>query len=176
LSLVFPAHASTLYTNPIEIIAFLVTFALVASIWYSHRRIFETYFAPTPLAVILNFAVLASTVLLSFMLQVFLHYRSDLQDFTVAALGYFTTYAITYVLLGALCAAGTRSRWPDLTADQRREGVRKSTRTTLVGIAFVTGLALCNPLRLPIVYAPMFIVPILLASRVAFRFILPRIR
>ncbi|HEX4013907.1 MAG TPA: TMEM175 family protein [Candidatus Cybelea sp.] len=72
LTLVVPNHAAALVDNPTWLIAYVWTFALVCIMWASHYWTFRYVFVPTPFCLIVNYAKLALTVLLIFMVQVLL--------------------------------------------------------------------------------------------------------
>ena len=62
LNLALPRHAMNIYTQPFALAAFAFTFLVVSLLWYSHNRLFEYFFVPTPLTVALNFVTLALVV------------------------------------------------------------------------------------------------------------------
>ena len=44
-----PHRASDVYTHPVALTAFAVTFAVIVAFWWSHHRLFAEYFVPSPL-------------------------------------------------------------------------------------------------------------------------------
>jgi uncharacterized membrane protein len=72
LTLVVPDHAAALVEHQDWLVAYVWTFALVCVLWASHYWTFRYVFVPTPLCLVVNYAKLALTVLLVFMVQVLL--------------------------------------------------------------------------------------------------------
>jgi uncharacterized membrane protein len=108
-TLIVPPHATALTANPGWLLAFLWTFALVCLMWWSHNRIFRTSFVPTPLAIVLNFVLLATIVLLVYFAQVFAR-ATTMNDLIVAARLYFGMLAINYLITACLYAITHGSR------------------------------------------------------------------
>ena len=104
------------------LIAFVMTFAIVATIWLSHNRLSAHYFVRNGWMVFLNFVLLAFTLLAVFMLQVLEHYQG-VGSLDAASIGYVTCFVAVYALLCILYAIGVRARWPDLDLERRRLGV-----------------------------------------------------
>jgi hypothetical protein len=143
LNLVVPPHAADFVNRPIGIIAFVFTFAVVASFWSTHNAIFRNFFVPYRLMVFVNFVALGAIVLQVFALQLWLHFGQTPTDGVAAARIYFGIFSITFFNLSLLSGLGTLYRWPDLTAALRRDGVRRTIRIgcTALGTALATGVA-----------------------------------
>lgn len=139
LSLVLPGHAVDFVQRPVGIIAFLITFAVIARFWWTHFVIFEHYFVPNRLMIACNFVALATMILLIFSLQLYLHFV-PLGQGIVASRIYFGTFVISYGLLDAMIALGLRYRWNALSLERRRTGIQSALR--LLGT--VAGCALGN--------------------------------
>jgi uncharacterized membrane protein len=137
INVVIPAHASEFITHPVAIAAFLLTFAVVARFWWIHAEIMRTFFVPTPLMVLINFAALAAVVLQIFALQLFVHFAPSDVDGVDAVRIYIGVFAVTYLALTALVATGMRVLGSELSPEVRRNGVRKSIGygTLAVGLA-----------------------------------------
>uniref|UniRef100_E6Q353 Uncharacterized protein n=1 Tax=mine drainage metagenome TaxID=410659 RepID=E6Q353_9ZZZZ len=71
--LLIPGHAIALVTNLNWLMYYLLTFAIVALMWWSHYRLFKTIFYPDTVNILLNYAWLASVGLLVFFMQVTAH-------------------------------------------------------------------------------------------------------
>lgn len=80
LSFIIPAHAAEVYTHSAAPIAFVLTFTIVASTWYSHHWLFERLFVPTPFTLFVNFATLASLIWLVYQFQVYLHFAPSTHE------------------------------------------------------------------------------------------------
>ena len=122
LSLVIPAHAIDFVQRPAGIIAFLVTFLLVVRFWWLHFVLFEHYFEPNRLMITCNFLALASLILQTFSLQLYLHFV-PLSEGVVASRLYFGFFVLSYGLLCVMLALGLRYRWASLSIRRRRAGV-----------------------------------------------------
>lgn len=104
-NLVIPPHPLVIFTQPVGLVAFVFTFAVVASIWWSHSLLFQHFFVPVRPTYALCFIALALTVLVVFTLQVWLHFVGS-PDSLDAARVYFGTIALTYCVMGALFIIG----------------------------------------------------------------------
>ena len=100
-TLVMPAHAQALIDNPGWLVGFLWTFALVCLMWWNHNRIFRAGFKATPAALVLNFVLLASIVLIVYFAQVFARV-STLHDGLVAARLYFAALGLSAIFTALL--------------------------------------------------------------------------
>ncbi len=166
LSLTFPQHVAMLYRDPTWLLAFLVTFTIVTALWYRHHRIFDQYFEPVPLQVGLNFVVLALVLLLTYMLQVYLHFSASAHA-ALAVTGYLGAFAATWLALGALEGVAVRRRWATLAYEQRRRGTLDALRNIGSGLALLIGLAITTATG-AVPYLAVWAVPIVaLAARVA---------
>jgi uncharacterized membrane protein len=103
-TLVLPPHPQSLLSNPGWFFAFCWTFALVCSMWWNHNRVFRIPFHPTTAALIANFTLLASIVLLIFFAELFAHAMTTPDAFVAARL-YFATLAVNYLLTAWLYQA-----------------------------------------------------------------------
>ena len=89
-------HAGSLFT-------FLASFAIVCSLWYFHHRLFQSFFVPRALPIVLNFIWLAVVVLL-----VFASINASSGGFAhrIPTLRYFGLYALAYGILSVQTALG----------------------------------------------------------------------
>ena len=139
LSLALPVHIAQLWQNPLWLFAYIWTFAVIASIWYTHQRLFSYYFTVRPYTVFLNFALLFLIGLMVYFVQVFVHVAGE-PDRLWAFLIYFCVQGLSFLVMGTLYAQGVRARWQHLDADLRYTGVRNAARTLTAGAAILTGV------------------------------------
>jgi len=134
LSLVIPAHAVDFVQRPVGLVAFFVTFFIVVRFWWTHFRIFRSYFEPNRLMMTLNFVALAALIVQVFSLQLYLHFV-PLGQGMVAARIYFGFFVVSYGVLALMFVAGMFYRRKLLSAREFGAGVRDS----LAIIGAVTG-------------------------------------
>lgn len=86
---------------------FLASFAIVCSLWYFHHRLFQSFFVPQALPVVLNFIWLAVVVLL-----VFVSMQASSGGFAHRSptLLYFGLYALSYAILAVQTLLGIALR------------------------------------------------------------------
>jgi uncharacterized membrane protein len=141
LNLALPRHAMDVYTQPFALAAFAFTFLVVALVWYSHNRLFEYFFVPTPSTVTLNFLTLALVVWLVYQLQVFVHFQATSES-DAAAVSYIVTFSAVWLLLAALFAISMRVRWGAIPVEERRIGIVSIVRLASIGFGSLATLAL----------------------------------
>jgi hypothetical protein len=139
-NLVIPPHAALFVTHPFGIVAYVITFAVVASFWSTHNRIFRDFFGPNKIMTFLNFVALAAVGLQVFALQLWLHFRTNPGDTADAGRIYFGIFSITFGTLGVLWALGTFYRWAQLTPELRRLGVKRSIQIGFVVLGAAIGV------------------------------------
>jgi uncharacterized membrane protein len=125
LSLVIPAHAVDFVQRPVGLVAFFVTFFIVVRFWWTHFRIFRSYFEPNRLMMTLNFVALAALIVQVFSLQLYLHFV-PLGQGMVAARIYFGFFVVSYGVLALMFVAGMFFRRKLLPARELGAGVRDS--------------------------------------------------
>ena len=101
------AFTKALTLNPGGLAAFIISFAIVCSLWYFHHRLFERFFVPAALPIVLNFVWLANVVLLVF---VSVHSAGTGFSERNPTLLYFGLYALAYAILAVQTALGMRER------------------------------------------------------------------
>jgi uncharacterized membrane protein len=138
LTLSIPPHIVELLTNPWWLVAYFWTFGIVASIWYSHQRLFTLFFWPEPFSIVLNFVLLSMIGLLVYFVQVFVHYHATF-DRVWAFIAYFAVLGIAFVALGALYLHGARRRWATLDAEDRFVGFHQALRGLVGGTFMLVG-------------------------------------
>jgi len=104
VSLSIPTHFSQLLTNPTWITAYLWTFSLVCYLWFEHHRLFAHIFMPRTVSVILNFAWLATIGLIVYLVQLLIHFESDVLAERTIFEWYFGLYAVNLFILSAMYA------------------------------------------------------------------------
>jgi len=125
LSLVIPPHAIDFVQRPVGLVAFFITFFVVVRFWWTHFRIFRSYFEPNRVMMTLNFVALAALTVQIFSLQLYLHFV-PLGQGMVAARIYFGFFAVSYGVLALMFLAGLFFRRGLLSAREVAAGVRDS--------------------------------------------------
>ena len=82
------------FLTPLGVLSFLFPFAIVCSAWFFHHRLFSQLFIPKTWPVVVNFAWLASVVLVVFAAEAYTKLQTD-----VSMRFYFACYALVYALL-----------------------------------------------------------------------------
>jgi uncharacterized membrane protein len=134
LNFIIPEHAADVYARPIALMAFLVTFTIVAATWYSHHWLFDYLFVPTTTTIMINFATLASLVWLVYQLQVYVHFAMS-RESQSAVISYLLTFAVVWLLLAALYGTCLRLRWNALPEKERGSALFKTGRLATIGLA-----------------------------------------
>lgn len=138
LNFVVPPHAADVYARSEAPLAFVITFTIVASTWYSHHWLFDYLFVPTAATIFVNFATLASLIWLVYQFQLYLHFAPTPES-QAAMLSYFLTFAVTWLLLGLLYGMCLRLRWDGLPVADRNKGLFKTGRIASFGLATALG-------------------------------------
>ena len=118
--------------------AFFASFAIVCSLWYFHHRLFQNYFVPKALPIVLNFLWLAVVVLL-----VFVSVRSSASGFQSrnATLLYFGLYTLAYFILTLQTAIGMRLK-PAREPGAAVKGMRQFAAMAFWSLVFAVNFAL----------------------------------
>ena len=137
-SLAFTKPAMTLDAGGVA--AFIISFAIVCSLWYFHHRLFERFFVPTALPIVLNFVWLANVVLL-----VFVSVHSAGTGFAERnpTLLYFGLYGLAYAILAVQTALGMRER-PAADPALRLKGIGNICFMTYWALVFCAAFALVD--------------------------------
>jgi uncharacterized membrane protein len=115
---------------------FLVSFFVIALLWWLHHRTFSTLFVLMPLTVGLNFALLASLVLSLYFLQVFIHAAQSGQNPLVFLRLWIGSYLIVYALMGCLMLVGVVIRRGTLPTNDLRWTVGRLVVIALSVVVF----------------------------------------
>lgn len=123
------------------LLTFSASFAIVCSLWYFHHRLFQNFFVPKGLPIVLNFAWLAIVVLLVF---VSVHSSENGFDNRNLTLLYFELYAIAYGILVAQTLLGILERTgaPPELRQKAKGNVLHMSYWTLVFVACVLEIRL----------------------------------
>ena len=84
--------------NPWHYLYFFLTFAVLASMWYMHYRMFRFAFAAQPLDVVLNFALLGCVAFLPYSLQLLVRYGNSTLPAILYGIDFGTVYLLTAIL------------------------------------------------------------------------------
>ena len=136
LSFTVPQRAIEIFAKPYGIIAFFITFIIVARVWWSHHKLFTHFFVPNRLTIVLNFTTLAVLLFAVYSVQVLVH--TKFAD-TIAVLMYLCSFGTLFALLGTQYVYGWRRRRSELPADVADAGVRNGTVSIVMGLAFIAG-------------------------------------
>ena len=136
LSMVLPARAIELYTKPLALTAFVVTFTIVCRLWWSHHKLFTHFFVPQRFAIALNFATLGVLLFCVYSVQLFVHFK--MRD-PVAVTTYMCSFGLLFLMLGTQYLYGWKARRHALPLDVAQLGFRDGMTLVAGGAAFITG-------------------------------------
>ncbi|HEY1881754.1 MAG TPA: TMEM175 family protein [Candidatus Cybelea sp.] len=142
LTLVVPDHAAALLEHQTWLIAYVWTFALVCIMWASHYWTFRYVFVPTPFCLVVNYAKLALTVLLVFMVQVLMrsYETGTARDVIVANELYWGCLAAIWAATALLLLVGLRDRRAFLAPEIAHRAVARIYRIAATIPALVVGI------------------------------------
>jgi uncharacterized membrane protein len=179
LTLVVPAHTVVLFAHPWWLVGYFWTFSFIAGIWYTHQRLFEKYFVPSGISILVNFVMLSMLGLVVYFVQVVGRVHTD-ADKALAFLAYFTAFSIGWIAIGTLYAIGTKKRWSHLSLEDRRLGVRRATRGIVLGASLICAL-IYDALTMPVISLDAaqriatIVIPAMIGLRIVLHFVEPRI-
>lgn len=113
LNLTLPNNASELLASRSLLETYVITFALVCLMWWSHYRLFRYVFVPTFINVVLNFASLMTIGLLIYFMQVW-HHQHTVVDDLAAARQYFGALGLNLLVNAILNVRCARMRKPEI--------------------------------------------------------------
>jgi uncharacterized membrane protein len=140
INLVVTSSVEYFFSHPIGIVAYLITFFLVARMWWTHSQIMHRFFEPNPLMIGLNFVALAALGLMVFGLQLWLHRGGDIAGQILAVKFYFLCFSLTIGTLAGMRTLGLHLRWSHLDPKQRRSAMGRSAATFVMCFALVVGV------------------------------------
>jgi uncharacterized membrane protein len=140
LTLGRPDHAVDLFLkhHGATVIAFVITFAIVCSMWWSHHLLFTHFFVPRSATIVMNFATLGALLFAIYSVQLFI---ADLGDSTAFAM-YATSFGTVALLLGVQFLYGWRVRKGALPADISLRGFGRGLGLFGVGALFLLSASL----------------------------------
>jgi len=136
LGAILTFDSKTMTLTSVGILAFFGAFAIVCSLWYFHHRLFENFFVPKTLPIVLNFLWLAIVVLLVYCAA---HFDSKAFTVRTTVMLYFGLYALAYAILAVQTILGIRGRpniEPELRIKARRNISFMSLWTAIFAICF----------------------------------------
>lgn len=144
LTLIVPNHAADLVQHQTWFVAYVWTFALVCIMWSSHYWTFRYVFVPTPFCLVVNYAKLALTVLLIFMVQVLLrsYQVGSPRDVINANELYWGCLAAIWAATAVLLVVGLRDRRPYLPPEIVRRCILRIYRIAATAPALIVGIAI----------------------------------
>ncbi len=154
LSLAIPKNgAAGLLEHPEPLIAFIITFALVCSMWWAHHKLFVHFFVPVPVMVILNFITLAGVSFAVYSVQLMLHVSPAAPPGRKPVSGhssidfafYLSSLAVVYGLLAVQFFYGWRVRRKLLPVKVAYDGLRSVM--VLGSVAVASGIIVVLTLR-----------------------------
>ncbi|HEV7178799.1 MAG TPA: TMEM175 family protein [Candidatus Baltobacteraceae bacterium] len=132
-----------LFLQSSAFLAFVLTFFIVASMWWNHNRLFARYFVPTPVSIVLNFVMLGFLVLFVFSIQVFTKSPGP-EGITF----YLSMFGCTFLLLGVLYLSGAVARRTRLCAEDFRKGFMRGLRHASLACGMLVALAIMHHIGL----------------------------
>ncbi len=123
--------------SPLGLVSFLFPFAIICSAWFFHHRLFSQLFIPKTWPVVLNFAWLASVVLVIFAAEAYTKLG------TVQSMRfYFGCYALVYALLTVQYLIAVRYASDRQNEAARLRGVRGAVFMALWTTPFLVALSI----------------------------------
>jgi uncharacterized membrane protein len=138
LNLAIPNDPSTFARGWFGLAAFAMSFLFVSVLWWFHHKLFATYFALSPLTVVMNFVMLGSLALAIYFLQVSVHFMIRGVDPSLPLVCWMIALAVVYAIISALYWIGIAYRKVSLSAQELRFGVNRVFRTAVVTILMAT--------------------------------------
>ena len=140
-----------------HVMLFAISFFLVVWMWWSHHRIFKTYFTLTRVSIMINFVMLGLLVFALYFMQL------ASRDVIVPGVNFVLYWAIAYggvyILLAVMLGLGARARWQHLAAADRvwalSIGVRMVIAAVLIPVIAWNSHLIANPQLRNIVIAGM---------------------
>jgi uncharacterized membrane protein len=130
-----PVHPGDLFgrDHGTPLIAFVITFAIVCGMWWSHHQLFTHFFVPKPATIVLNFATLGSLLFAIYSVQLLI---PNLEDRTAFAM-YTGSFGLVALLLAAQFLYGWNVRKGSLPVDVALRGFGRGVGLLGVGLLFV---------------------------------------
>ena len=129
------AGGGTSHVSIGRIAAFLASFAIIASLWWMHNRLFAGYFVATPISVLLNFVALALIVLLVYGFSTIVIGEGGVQSAQL----YMGSYGGALLLFGVLFFMGLHAERETMPSLNRTNGLRRGITLTAIGAVLIAG-------------------------------------
>ena len=136
LNLIVPKTAAQLPSIVVGTDGFVISFVLVAILWWIHHRLFKSFFVLNTPMVIVNFAMLGALVLMVYFQQICVHLIAIGDDPRAALQLWFVSYGVVYALVAIMLWVGLRARWASLSDDDLRWGLGRATLASLGTLIF----------------------------------------
>lgn len=137
LNLIVPKTAAQLPSIVVGANGFVISFVLIAILWWIHHRLFKSFFVLNNAMVIVNFAMLGALVLMVYFQQICVRLIAVGDNPTVALQLWLASYGVVYALLSIMLWVGLRVRWTTLSAGDLRWGLGRATLASLGTLIFV---------------------------------------
>lgn len=118
MNLKVPVDAKDLVNQRFEFAIFFINFVFITSLWWQHHRIFAFFFKPTFPAIVIHFAFLACTAMLSYPLQLYIQNHKSL----VVIQTYLAAFALVYFLQTLLIFLGRQALRVELGPEHYARG------------------------------------------------------
>ena len=138
MNLKVPEKASDLIEQRFEFFFFFCNFVFIALLWWQHHRIFANFFTPTILAVVLHFAFLGCTAVLSYPLQLYMQNHQSLVVIQTYLLG----FAVVYFLQTSLALLGFMRLRANLTQERKLRGKVFTAISASLGLVALLSFAM----------------------------------
>jgi uncharacterized membrane protein len=144
IALDIPRTLDALYTKRFDLFLFALTFALIATFWMMHYRVFHYAFAARTPDVVMNFVLLGGIALLPSALRLYLQFPQSV----IGSAAYAAELGVNFSLLAALEWRGLREHGPALSPKALRMMQGATRRHAIAGIGFLISLGLFVPFGL----------------------------
>jgi uncharacterized membrane protein len=131
VNLALPKNAADVGTVWLNANFLLVSFGIIALLWWFHHRTFSALFVLTPLTVSVNFAILGSLVLSLYFLQIFIHAVASGENVLIFFRLWVSSYLLVYALMAALMLISLISRHGNVPGPDMRWAVGRITVISL---------------------------------------------
>ena len=157
LQLVVPERPIMIFTSPLPLIGFTMSFGLIALFWQYHHRYFVYSFFPDAINVGLNFVKLGLVGLLPFTLQLYLRFPID----PLAMCVYFLDSGSIIAISAIAMYRGLVHFWPTLDEPFRRQQWLRIIRVSLIAAIMCGGgfAALIGYIPMMLVFALIPVLP-----------------
>jgi uncharacterized membrane protein len=132
-TLVAPKPGQRLFDDPTWLIAFVIVFSVICTLWFFHHRLFTIIFVPRTVPIILNFAWLGVVVLCAYSAQLVVRIPEDIGVWRL----YFSLFVLAYGILAAQYYIGLHQLAGSLTTEVIGKARRQLAFMTLWTLPFI---------------------------------------